>query len=102
MRTRELRDKSPRHICGAKSNAAEVWGHAGGVTEFRHSRIAFRGACVAIPQKRLGGARDMSIKVVWAFDLISPFAYLSLKQLPGLPAGMQVELMPVLFAGLLK
>jgi 2-hydroxychromene-2-carboxylate isomerase len=42
------------------------------------------------------------MRILWAFDIISPFAYLSLKQLPRLPAGTQVELMPVLFAGLLK
>jgi 2-hydroxychromene-2-carboxylate isomerase len=41
-------------------------------------------------------------KVYWLFDLISPFAYLSLKQLPSLPEGTQVELVPVLLAGLLK
>ena len=41
-------------------------------------------------------------KVYWLFDLISPFAYLSLKQLPHLPEGTQVELVPVLLAGLLK
>src|ERR1700761_2760489 len=44
----------------------------------------------------------MSMKITWAFDLISPFAYLSLKQLPRLPAGTEVRLVPVLFAGLLK
>src|ERR1700761_5998116 len=44
----------------------------------------------------------MSMKITWAFDLISPFAYLSLKQLPRLPAGTEVRLLPVLFAGLLK
>ncbi|MEI5604188.1 hypothetical protein, partial [Streptomyces brasiliscabiei] len=31
-----------------------------------------------------------------------PFAYLSLKQLPALPAGTELELLPVLFAGLLN
>ncbi len=40
--------------------------------------------------------------VSWVFDLISPFAYLSLKQLPSLPADTQLELVPVLFAGLLN
>jgi 2-hydroxychromene-2-carboxylate isomerase len=42
------------------------------------------------------------MKISWAFDLISPYAYLSLKQLPLLPAGTDVELVPVLFAGLLS
>jgi 2-hydroxychromene-2-carboxylate isomerase len=36
------------------------------------------------------------------FDVISPFAYLSLKQLPRLPSHVQLELVPVLFAGLLE
>jgi 2-hydroxychromene-2-carboxylate isomerase len=42
------------------------------------------------------------MKISWVFDLISPFSYLSLKQLPLLPAGTEVELVPVLFAGLLN
>jgi 2-hydroxychromene-2-carboxylate isomerase len=42
------------------------------------------------------------MKIAWVFDLISPFAYLSLKQLPALPAGTQLDLVPVLFAGLLN
>ena len=42
------------------------------------------------------------MKVSWVFDLISPYAYLALKQLPLLPAGAQLELVPVLFAGLLN
>ena len=42
------------------------------------------------------------MKISWVFDLISPYAYLSLKQLSLLPAGTQVELVPVLFAGLLN
>jgi 2-hydroxychromene-2-carboxylate isomerase len=42
------------------------------------------------------------MKVSWVFDLISPYSYLSLKQLPLLPAGTQLELVPVLFAGLLN
>lgn len=42
------------------------------------------------------------MRITWAFDLISPFAYLSLKQLPALPAGTELELLPVLFAGLLN
>lgn len=42
------------------------------------------------------------MKVTWVFDVISPFAYLSFKQLPQLPQPVAVEFMPVLFAGLLK
>ncbi len=42
------------------------------------------------------------MQVSWVFDLISPFAYLSLKQLPRLPSGTRLELVPVLFAGLLN
>jgi len=36
------------------------------------------------------------------FDVISPFAYLGLKQLPQLPNDVEVEFVPVLFAGLLN
>jgi len=42
------------------------------------------------------------MKVSWVFDLISPYSYLGLKQLPLLPAGTQLDLVPVLFAGLLN
>jgi len=42
------------------------------------------------------------MRVSWVFDLISPFAYLSFHQLPRLPAGVELELVPVLFAGLLN
>ena len=42
------------------------------------------------------------MKVSWVFDVISPYAYLGLQQLPRLPAGTQLELVPVLFAGLLN
>lgn len=37
----------------------------------------------------------------WYFDLISPYAYLHLKQFGRLPADLQVEYVPCLFAGLL-
>ena len=40
--------------------------------------------------------------VRWYFDFVSPFSYLSFKQLDGLPADVAVELRPVLFAGLLQ
>ena len=42
------------------------------------------------------------MKVSWLFDVISPYCYLSLQQLPKLPADVEVELVPVLFAGLLN
>lgn len=38
----------------------------------------------------------------WYFDFISPYSYLHLKQLGRLPAGFEVEYVPILFAGLLK
>jgi 2-hydroxychromene-2-carboxylate isomerase len=41
-------------------------------------------------------------KVFWVFDVISPFAYLGLKQLSELPKDVHVEFVPVLFAGLLN
>lgn len=42
------------------------------------------------------------MKSAWYFDLISPFSYLHLKQFSKLPAGLRIEYVPVLFAGLLK
>ncbi len=39
---------------------------------------------------------------VWYFDVISPFSYLHLKQFGRLPADLEIEYVPVLFAGLLK
>jgi 2-hydroxychromene-2-carboxylate isomerase len=42
------------------------------------------------------------MKIFWVFDVISPFAYLSLKELSRLPANVDVEFLPVLFAGLLN
>ena len=42
------------------------------------------------------------MKITWIFDVISPFAYLSFKQLPQLPERVEVEYVPVLFAGLLN
>jgi 2-hydroxychromene-2-carboxylate isomerase len=41
-------------------------------------------------------------KISWVFDVISPFAYLELKQLPQLPKDVHVEFVPVLFAGVLN
>jgi 2-hydroxychromene-2-carboxylate isomerase len=42
------------------------------------------------------------MKISWVFDVISPFAYLSFKELPRLPTSIEVEFVPVLFAGLLN
>lgn len=44
----------------------------------------------------------MEMKSSWYFDLISPFSYLHLKQFHRLPSGLEIEYVPVLFAGLLK
>jgi 2-hydroxychromene-2-carboxylate isomerase len=41
-------------------------------------------------------------EVSWVFDVISPFAYLGLKQLSQLPTDVHVEFVPILFAGLLN
>jgi 2-hydroxychromene-2-carboxylate isomerase len=46
--------------------------------------------------------RECFVKLSWVFDVISPFAYLSLKELSRLPPGVEVEFVPVLFAGLLN
>lgn len=45
---------------------------------------------------------DKPARLLWYFDLISPFSYLHLKQFDRLPAGLEIEYIPVLFAGLLK
>lgn len=42
------------------------------------------------------------LTVSWIFDVISPFAYLGVKQLPQLPVHVRVEFVPVLFAGILN
>lgn len=42
------------------------------------------------------------MRAAWYFDIISPFAYLHLRQFERLPDGLEVEYVPVLFAGLLK
>src|SRR5690348_9010873 len=42
------------------------------------------------------------IRAHWYFDLISPFSYLHLKQFGRLPAELEIQYIPVLFAGLLK
>jgi 2-hydroxychromene-2-carboxylate isomerase len=38
---------------------------------------------------------------IWYFDFVSPFAYIGLHRLAGLPPGLAIEHRPVLFAGLL-
>ncbi|HEY0767544.1 MAG TPA: 2-hydroxychromene-2-carboxylate isomerase [Steroidobacteraceae bacterium] len=43
-----------------------------------------------------------AIKVSWVYDVISPFAYLAFPQLSRLPARVNVEFVPVLFAALLE
>ena len=48
------------------------------------------------------GGRKRAMKVSWVFDVISPFAYLNLTQLPQLPPHVEVEYVPVLLAGLLN
>jgi len=42
-----------------------------------------------------------SIRVSWVFDVISPFAYLAFPRLEELPAGVELEVVPVLLAALL-
>jgi len=41
-------------------------------------------------------------EIDWYFDVISPFAYLQFPRLDEVPAGIQVNYRPVLFAGLLN
>jgi 2-hydroxychromene-2-carboxylate isomerase len=43
-----------------------------------------------------------AVRASWVFDVISPFAYLAYGQLARLPAGVELEFVPVLFAGLLE
>ena len=43
-----------------------------------------------------------TLKARWYFDVISPFAYLHLKQFKRLNAALEIDYVPVLFAGLLK
>jgi 2-hydroxychromene-2-carboxylate isomerase len=41
------------------------------------------------------------VRVSWVFDVVSPFAYLALPRLAQLPAGVQLEPVPVLLAAML-
>ncbi|HEX8783529.1 MAG TPA: 2-hydroxychromene-2-carboxylate isomerase, partial [Steroidobacteraceae bacterium] len=42
-----------------------------------------------------------STRVSWVFDVVSPFAYLAFPRLQELPAGVELEVVPVLLAALL-
>jgi 2-hydroxychromene-2-carboxylate isomerase len=42
------------------------------------------------------------IKARWYFDLVSPYSFLHLEQFHNLPAKLEIEYVPVLFAGLLR
>jgi 2-hydroxychromene-2-carboxylate isomerase len=42
------------------------------------------------------------VRASWVFDVISPFAYLAFGQLARLPASIELEFVPVLFAGMLE
>jgi 2-hydroxychromene-2-carboxylate isomerase len=57
---------------------------------------------IASTDFRTGVVMGASIKLRWYFDLISPFSYLHLKQFHRLPTGLDIEYVPLLFAGLLK
>src|SRR5215467_4172168 len=47
-------------------------------------------------------AAPTPVRVAWVFDVISPFAYLALPRLEELPADVELEVVPVLFAALLN
>lgn len=40
--------------------------------------------------------------IKWYFDFISPYSYLHLKQFGRLPPDLEIEYVPILFAGVLK
>jgi 2-hydroxychromene-2-carboxylate isomerase len=42
------------------------------------------------------------VTVSWVFDVVSPFAYLAFPRLKGFPAGVRLQFVPVLLAGLLN
>lgn len=42
------------------------------------------------------------MRAQWYFDFISPYSYLHLKQFGRLPADLEIEYVPILFAGVLK
>ena len=43
-----------------------------------------------------------AVKVSWVFDVVSPFAYLAFPRLGQLPSHVELEMVPVLLAGLLE
>jgi len=45
---------------------------------------------------------EKEVRVSWVFDVVSPFAYLAFPRLASLPAGVRLEFVPVLLAGLLN
>jgi len=47
-------------------------------------------------------AVNPAVSARWYFDLISPFSYLHIMQFHKLPANLEIEYVPILFAGLLK
>ena len=47
-------------------------------------------------------AKVRDVKVCWVFDVISPFAYLAFARLDELPKNVQLQLVPVLLAGILQ
>src|SRR6185503_13327824 len=68
------------------------------------ARLA-RLACLR-SRRSWGGATESAklpgMRARWYFDLISPYAYLHLKQFRKLPTSLEIEYVPVLFAGMLK
>src|SRR5882724_9539518 len=70
-------------------------------------RAGCRESASPFPSKRCtrnscSSGKLAGMKISWVFDLISPYSYLGLKQLPLLTAGTELELVPVLFGGLLS
>jgi 2-hydroxychromene-2-carboxylate isomerase len=47
-------------------------------------------------------ARSAIVNVSWLFDVLSPFAYLSFKQLGRLPQNVHLEFVPILFGAVLN
>ena len=48
------------------------------------------------------GRIDCLSSANWYFDFVSPFAYLQLAQFDRLPGSLEIDYVPVLFAGLLE
>lgn len=64
------------------------------------SGVEARATSNSIDMEGSAGARRA--RITWVFDVISPFSYLALKQLPRLPANVSIDYVPVLFAALLN